>query len=161
MQATSRSFSWPIFFVTLGVLVVAAGLCASCLSLSIALDTSGDIERSAAQSYLLCFFFLALPMTASGIASILFGVRQRRHEKEQRLHNFILDLAAKNDGVVTATELALHSTLPLNQAQDYLDQLAARGICQMELTENGTTCFVFEHRRALDNDDDNGWGKEL
>ncbi|MBA3533830.1 MAG: hypothetical protein H0T73_18080 [Ardenticatenales bacterium] len=157
MQAPSRTISWPIVFISLGILVVALGLCAACLSLSIAFDT--EVPSSTSQSYLFCFVLIALPMIVSGAASLWYGVRQRAQEKAKQLQRFILDLASKNNGAVTATELALHSTMPLDQAQDYLDTLAARGVCRMELAENGTTCFVFEHPGSLNDGGGSGGAK--
>lgn len=38
------------------------------------------------------------------------------------------------------------SERPNDGAQDYLEDLASRGICRMDMDEYGTTCFVFERR---------------
>ena len=94
-------------------------------------------------SWLFCFICLALPMIISGIGLAIYAVRRRREEKEQALQNLVLKLAQQHDGSVRATELALNSPLSLKEAQDYLEDLGARGICRMEIDEDGTTYFVF------------------
>ena len=62
------------------------------------------------------------------------------------IDNIVLELALQDYGRVRATELALESSLSLDGAQDYLEDLASRGICRMDMDEHGTTCFVFERR---------------
>lgn len=128
-----------------GVVLLVLGLCTSCLSLSIFFNPAEGNEPYEA-TWLFCFIFLALPMLAAGVGSALYAIRRRREEKEQTLQNLVLELALQDDGRVRATELALQSPLSLDGAQDYLEDLASRGICRMDMDEHGTTCFVFERR---------------
>ena len=128
-----------------GILLVGLGLCTACMALSLYFDPAEGREPYEA-SWLFCFIFLAVPMIIAGIASGLYAIRRRREEKEQQLQSLVLELASKHDGSVRAVELALNSPLSLDGAQDYLDDLAARGICRMEIDEDGTTYFVFSRR---------------
>lgn len=136
---------WWLASVAGGVLLLAMGLMLSCVSLSIHFDrgvTQGRID------WLLCFFFLALPTLLGGFLSLALAYRQRRQGQEAHLKAQVLALS-REDGRVTAAELALRSHLSLAEAQNYLERLAARGICRMELTDEGVTCFVIEGRGPL------------
>lgn len=128
-----------------GVVLIVLSLCTACMSLSIYFNPAEGNEPYEA-TWLFCFIFLALPMMAAGIGSAIYALRRRREEKEQTLQNLVLEIALQYDGSVRATELALQSPLSLDGAQDYLEDLASRGICRMEMDEHGTTYFVFARR---------------
>ena len=128
-----------------GVVLIVLGLCTACMALSIYFNPAEGNEPYEA-TWLFCFIFLALPMMAAGVGSAVYARRRRREEKEQTLQNLVLELALQHDGSVRATELALQSALSLDGAQDYLENLASRGICRMEIDEDGTTYFVFSRR---------------
>jgi uncharacterized protein YcaQ len=83
---------------------------------------------------------------AAGIASFVLAWRRRRQEQAQSLRNIVLDVAMQQGGIVTAQDLALHSSLSLEAAQDLLEEWAARGICRMEVDAAGFTRFWFDSR---------------
>ena len=94
-------------------------------------------------SWLLLFAYFAVPMMLAGAGALWASWRRHRSEKRESMLHIVLELAQRHDGVVTASDLALRSTLPLDRAQDLLEDLAARGICRLEANEDETTCFVF------------------
>jgi predicted transcriptional regulator len=126
-----------------GIIIIAFGLCSACVSLGLFFDP-GEGEAPYQIPWLLSFILLALPMIAGGIAALLFAWRRHQQGQEQALQDVVLGLANAHQGIVTATKLALNSSLSLNGAQDYLDGLAGRGICRLEINQDGTTYFVFE-----------------
>jgi hypothetical protein len=83
---------------------------------------------------------------AAGIASLALAWRRRRQEQAQTMRNIVLDVAMQQGGSVTAQDLALHSSLSLEAAQDLLEEWAARGICRMEVDAAGFTRFWFDSR---------------
>ena len=144
-QSTHKSSNTSTLWAIGGVVLIVLGLCTACMALSIYFNPAEGNEPYEA-TWLFCFIFLALPMMAGGIGSAVYALRRRREEKEQTLQNLVLEIALQDDGSVRATELALQSSLSLDSAQDYLEDLASRGICRMEMDEHGTTYFVFARR---------------
>jgi predicted transcriptional regulator len=142
---SGRSFPWPLVLAAAGLLLVTSGLCVSCVALSIFADETTAGDRT---SWLFCFVLFGIPMVAGGIAAVAYSWRLRRQERERSLHRLVLELAERQGGYIRATDLALHSSLPLDAAQDYLDGLATRGICRMEMAPDGSTFFVFEHSKT-------------
>jgi hypothetical protein len=142
---SGSSFPWPLVLVAAGLFLVTGGLCVSCVALSIFADETLEGDRT---TWLFCFVLFGIPMIAGGIAAIAYSWRLRRQGREQSLHQLVLELAERQGGYIRATDLALHSSLPLDAAQDYLDGLATRGICRMEMAPDGSTFFVFERSNS-------------
>ncbi|HTH13277.1 MAG TPA: hypothetical protein VMB23_02700, partial [Spirochaetia bacterium] len=55
----------------------------------------------------------------------------------------VLRIAKDRGGVVTPALVALHSDLPLAEAEKLLGDLAARGYAEMRIKDNGTIDYVF------------------
>ncbi len=139
---------WSIAFAVAGVLSVLLSLCISCIALSLVLDTRArpDPDDPSPETWFLCFLCFGLPLMAAGIASLALAWRRCRQEQAQTLQSMVLDVAMQQGGSVTAQDLALHSSLSLEAAQDLLEEWAARGICRMEVDAGGFTRFWFDSR---------------
>jgi hypothetical protein len=139
---------WSIAYTVAGVLSVLLSLCISCLALSLVLDTRArpDPDDPSPETWLLCFLCFGLPLMAAGIAALVMALRRRKQEQAQTLQNIVLDVAMQQGGSVTAQDLAFHSSLSLEAAQDLLEGWAARGICRMEVDTAGFTRFWFDSR---------------
>lgn len=147
---TPRRSTYTAPLAVLGGMLVTFGLCLVFFSLGFIVAPPTTADAGDITTCLLFLAFIALPMLGSGAASLFFARRRQQQESDEAIQAAVLALAQQQNGVVTAADLALHRALPLLQAQDYLDQLAARGICRLEMTEEGETCFVFGRRRLAD-----------
>jgi hypothetical protein len=101
-------------------------------------------------------FFVALPFLG-GIRRSVRDIEDRRHarleareqkqakvvEKKDSAEKTVLKIAKERSGVVTPALVALHSDLPLAEAERLLGDLAARGYAEMRIKDNGTIDYVF------------------
>lgn len=71
---------------------------------------------------------------------------QLRAAQEQQNHNekLILQLAADNNGYITAAEISLDSELSLDEASKLLDILKSKGACILRVSDNGTYVYQFD-----------------
>jgi uncharacterized RDD family membrane protein YckC len=122
-----------------GLLLPVLFCCGAAFAADLFAPENDTYESSMA--LLFCFILPLGLLTLGGLAGGGWLLRQSQQEGLQRA---VLDLARANAGRVTATEVALHTSLKLEDAQHYLDGLARQGLCEMEYTENGVTCFVFK-----------------
>lgn len=128
-----------IGLLALGALVVPLLLCCGAVAISALLDQTADAVATGI-SLLLCFVApLALIAASSGGG----GVWLLRQGRADQLRLAVLDIAQANGGRVTASEVALHTALKIEEAAAYLDSLARQGICELHYTESGAICYLF------------------
>lgn len=143
---TRRPTNWWLWLLVLvGTMMIVLGLCVSCVSLGIVFDSSSASDGSQI-SFLIFFVLFGVPLVGSGLLAFWYAWRRRRKEQAQALEETVLELSREHGGGVTAADLALVSPLPLSEAQDYLEELHARGICRAQVLDDGTTWFVFSRR---------------
>lgn len=141
MNPPDRSTPWSLLLAVGGTSVLLLGLLTSCLSLSIFFDSGANLADGSALTWLFCFTFIAIPLTLAGVGAIWAAWRRRANEQRRALDAQVVALARAHGGTVSASALSLASPLTFNEAQDFLEGLAARGICRMEMAESGETRF--------------------
>ena len=55
----------------------------------------------------------------------------------------MLELAAAMNRRVTPAEIAMETSLTANESQEILDGLRHQGICETQVTENGSVVYAF------------------
>lgn len=59
------------------------------------------------------------------------------------VERIILKTAKKNRGMVTSSQVALEGDVTIDEAQKYLEKLAAKGFAEMRIRESGGIVFCF------------------
>lgn len=138
-------FPWHLVLLGVGGMVLVTGLCCGWVSISIALDPTTPTTGTSSSSWWLFVVFVVLPLLITGVAALWLGWRQLLLRRTTDQHHRILRMA-DHSGAVTAADVARDLMLPLNTAEQLLDQLATSGICRMEMSAEGTTLFIFPKR---------------
>jgi xanthosine utilization system XapX-like protein len=94
-----------------------------------------------------------------GLAPILAGLawwRHLRRKAAQRqttsLERSVLQLAKAHHGVLTVTDVATHTTLSLEEAEQILNQLHLDGFATIDVSDNGALLYHFPSSAANDID---------
>lgn len=74
--------------------------------------------------------------------------RERGASRERSTQRAVLELASRNRGVVTPVALALSANVAIEEADKFLQDMAARGYAEMNLRENGTIEYIINEFRA-------------
>lgn len=138
-------FPWHLVLLGVGGMILITGLCCAGVGVSSALDPVAPTTGLTSQSWWLFLGLIVIPILFTGGASLWLGWRQLLLRRTTDHHHQILRLADHN-GAVTATDVARDLALPLATAEQLLDQLAAAGICRMEISPEGTKTFIFPKR---------------
>jgi predicted transcriptional regulator len=67
------------------------------------------------------------------------GKKRKKTSPEQ----VVLQLARKNRGVVTPGEVALNSDMSMDNANEYLEKLVAKGFAEMRIRKSGSIAYCF------------------
>jgi hypothetical protein len=138
-------FPWHLVLLGVGGMTLATGLCCGWVTINAALNPADPNTAAGTQSWWFFLLLIVLPMGITGIAALWLGWRQLLLRRTTDQHHRILRLADRA-GAVTAADVARDLMLPLNTAEQLLDQLATSGICRMEMSAEGTTLFIFPKR---------------
>lgn len=99
-----------------------------------------DVSNSIGGGFVLLAFALGSGIGAlRGLGSLGAKPGLSQDEKE----HLVLATASSSGGKLTVAELALESGLPVDEAQESLDGLAARGVAEIEVTPEGATLYSF------------------
>lgn len=71
----------------------------------------------------------------------------------ESVERIILRTAKKNGGVVTPAEVALEGDVAIDEAQKYLEKLAAKGFAEMRIRKSGAIVFYFPEFLSNDRTD--------
>lgn len=65
--------------------------------------------------------------------------------REEQIQNerIVLNIARKNNGVVTPSLLTIESSLSIDKSEELLQNLASRGIATMDIQESGRVEYTF------------------
>lgn len=138
-------FPWHLVLLGVGGLVLITGLCCGWVSIGIALDPATPATGTSSSNWWLFVVLVVIPLLITGVAALWLGWRQFLLRRTTDQHHRILRLA-DHAGAVTATDVSRDLMIPLNTAEQLLDQLATSGICRMEMSTEGTTMFIFPKR---------------
>ncbi|NRD71794.1 hypothetical protein HQQ94_00695 [Shewanella sp. VB17] len=94
---------------------------------------------------------------AFGILTLVFGLISlsiKRHKsklKNNKIENLVLKIATSHDGLVTAADLALNSSMGLKEASAYLGGCYSNGLCEKRYAqENLVEVFYFKSAISLE-----------
>ncbi|MFZ4615629.1 MAG: hypothetical protein ACOYM2_05420 [Rectinemataceae bacterium] len=99
-----------------------------------------DVSNSIGGGFVLLAFTLG-----SGIGA-LRGLGRRGAKpglSQDETEHLVLTTASSSGGKLTVAELALESGLSIDEAQESLDGLAAKGVAEIEVTAAGVTLYSF------------------
>jgi Fic family protein len=68
---------------------------------------------------------------------------EERPKGRNSVEHSILKLAKENNGVVTASEVALEAGIPLEQAKKDLDTLVSKGFAELRVRSTGAIVYTF------------------
>lgn len=90
-------------------------------------------------------------MIITGIIPLVVGVlfflntrKKNRMQLNDQLENIILKLAKANNGKLTAGEVAMNSSLSVEQAKKYLDNLCIKGEVDLFISDSGISVYKFK-----------------
>ena len=132
------------------------GLALLALALFMVLGFLGaDVDRLALRTLVALLIAAGLP-AAGGVWLLArhFGVGRRidgRREALRRdtLEAEILRMAGRNDGRLTAVEVAGELAIPAGTAEELLNELMAREMADIEVTDSGLLVYTFHDVRHL------------
>jgi cytochrome c biogenesis factor len=78
-------------------------------------------------------------------------IQKSKQRKADQQENQILKLAAQYGGRITATEIAMNTSLSIEKAKNILDAFVHRKIALLKLSDNGT--YVYEFIELLSQED--------
>lgn len=87
--------------------------------------------------------------TASGGWHLLRRTQRKIRQHQGNLDDIFYRLLQQHQGRMTVLDLAMHTKLPPQQVQQYLDQRAAEFSAQFEVTEQGGMVYCFETVQSL------------
>lgn len=69
--------------------------------------------------------------------------RRKKEEEEAERINLILRLAKMKGGVLSIAETSLELGISIDEAKDRLEEAVIKGICRVELDEDGNVDYLF------------------
>ena len=85
--------------------------------------------------------------------AFIHTMRKKRKVTEAReIDTVLLNIAIKNNGLITATDLALGSQLTIEEANTYLEDSHNKGLCGRRYAEDSYIA-VYEFERELTKDE--------
>ena len=118
-----------------------------------------DVDPSALRTLVALLIAAGLPAAGgSWLLARHFGVGRRiegRREALRRdtLEAEILRMAGRNDGRLTAVEVAGELAIPSGTAEELLNELMAREMADIEVTDSGLLVYTFHDVRHLSEKD--------
>lgn len=73
-----------------------------------------------------------------------WAFREARQNDENKLEKIVIALAVMQGGKITPTEVALQSDCSIEEAEVEMDALYARGLFDLQLTEEGVTVYRYK-----------------
>jgi uncharacterized membrane protein len=141
-------FPWHVVLLGVGGLILTVGLCCGILTVAAALNPTptqaGEAPMDPA-GWLFFLLLIVLPIVVTGVAAVWLGMRQLRFRREIAKHQRIIQLADQL-GALTAVDVATSLGMTMSAAENLLNQLASDGICRLDMSEDGTTNYVFPRR---------------
>lgn len=122
-----------------GFLAVAVGIF---MGVGVLLNLGGP--HGAAALLLSFLLFSAAPLGA-GVWLLRTGGVSRRalQSANQAWQSELLRLAARRDGSLSVAEVVAHADLDAAQAEQCLDDMCKRGLCELRVTEEGVVVYRF------------------
>lgn len=74
----------------------------------------------------------------------LFLAIHKPHRLTPALEKTILTLASEQNNLLTAADVALHTTLSMEQSGEALDELRKKGYVNLKVAENGALVYEFQ-----------------
>lgn len=93
--------------------------------------------------YIVLVCIVAL-LISGGLYMCYLSVRARKKRRKIRLETMILQTASKKGGSVTALEVAMETSLSIEEAKKVLEQLVEQKIAFLKLSSNGTYVYQFD-----------------
>jgi len=78
-----------------------------------------------------------------GLALILWSIVSLKNLKYSLLEKRVLKIAERNNGILTATKLAIEAKIDVGFADKLLRKLQLKGIAEIDANERGAVCFKF------------------
>lgn len=75
---------------------------------------------------------------------------KRNTAPTESIERVILRTAKKNNGIATASEVALEGDIPIEKARQYLEKLAQDGHAELKITKEGVIVYLFPEFRVSD-----------
>ena len=72
---------------------------------------------------------------------------KRNAAPTESIERVILRTAKKNQGIATASEVALEGDIPIEKAKKYLEKLAQDGHAELKITKEGVIVYLFSEFR--------------
>jgi hypothetical protein len=74
-------------------------------------------------------------------------IQEKGEARERSTQRAVLEIASRNRGVVTPVALAMSANMAIEQADSFLQDMAARGYAEMNVRDNGTIEYVINEFR--------------
>lgn len=133
-----------LFFALLGgVVLMLMGSCAIVLGITLVIDASNPaagVDFATA----FCTVFLGLPFVGMGGVSIYLVQKQQRKNRWERMEARVLQAAVERNYRITTAEVAMLTDLSLEEARQYMEQLARDGRVSVESDTNGVLVYYFK-----------------
>ena len=85
----------------------------------------------------------AIIAMGTGLTWIISHYQKKHKQQQDCLNNFFYQLIEKNQGYITALDLAMNSQLPGKVVQEFLDERAKEFSAELEITEQGGLLYYF------------------
>ncbi|MFP4382889.1 MAG: TM2 domain-containing protein [Spirochaetia bacterium] len=70
------------------------------------------------------------------------AIQSLPESRKETLEHILLRIAKRENGIITPSELALESDIPLEKAQNFLEQASQKGIVDMRVKKSGLIVYV-------------------
>lgn len=78
-----------------------------------------------------------------GLVLLVWAIFSMKKLRAQLIEKKTLRIAAKNNGVLTAGQLAISASISPHRADEILRNMQLRGIAEIDSNESGAICFKF------------------
>lgn len=99
-------------------------------------------ESTLAEDFWVWFIVGFIPLVA-GISIIYSLIRASKNNKKQSIENELFKLAKAYEGNVTASELAMETSLNLSEAEKLLETFVSRGVVVRKISDSGIFVYQF------------------
>jgi hypothetical protein len=103
----------------------------------------GDPKYSYTSNLAMLIIVGILP-ASMGCILIYNTIKKNRNSEKDRLENTILKLAKENNGKLTASDVAMNTSLSVEESKNYLDSLCIKGIVELFISESGISVYKFK-----------------
>ncbi|CAM3348256.1 MULTISPECIES: hypothetical protein [Brevibacillus] len=121
-----------------GAILLLFGLIMICGALA-----SEQTKLTVTEDLVLFLLIGVLPVLLGGW--LLFAAKNNsKLRKLDALENLVLQIASRNGGNLTASELAMNSKLSITQANEVLGHFTKQNVAYLKIANNGTYVYQFE-----------------